>query len=153
MKIIFLDIDGVLCTRRSHLAYGKEGGIWHEWDPLACHAINRACQKGVQIVISSTWRKFTDDLMPQLIKHDLMKYLRQPNWHTPIGSSATSRGMEISLYLEEDSNQDIEDYLILDDDIDMLEHQMKKFVQCDGEDGMTSDNIKRLLNWSRALKS
>ena len=59
MKIIFLDIDGVLCTSRSHLAkHGK--GIMDEWDDVGALAIYRACKFGenVKIVVSSTWRKF-----------------------------------------------------------------------------------------------
>jgi hypothetical protein len=60
MKIIFLDIDGVLCTSRSHLSKHGRGGLMDAWDDVGALAIKRACEFGtnVKIVISSTWRKF-----------------------------------------------------------------------------------------------
>lgn len=160
MRILFLDIDGVLCTRRSHMAYGKEGGVWDDWDPLGCAVIRQACEKGVTIAISSTWRKsmHQKNLFGKLNKHDLYRFVfwaGTPSlWHTPITSG--KRGEEIQQWLDRAASQwhePIEDYRILDDDNDMLEHQIPKCIFTDAEDGMTSDNIKKLLNWSGAWKA
>lgn len=151
MRIIFLDIDGVLCTRRSHLAYGKEGGIWHEWDPLGCHVLHRACTYDAWIVVSSTWRKpmHQDDLFEMLKKHSLFGYVYFPDWSTPVLDGP--RGAEIAAWLAK--HPEVTDYRILDDDHDMLDSQTKKCIFTDPEDGMTSDNIKKLLNWAGALKA
>ena len=150
-KILFLDVDGVMCTRRSHLVYGKEGGIWHEWDPLACAAIYKACQHGVQIVVSSTWRKpmHQESLFEKLKEHNLFGYVLFPDWKTPIRDGI--RGLEVAEWLSKHS--EVESYRILDDDADFLDSQEKFLIRTDPEDGMTSENIKRLLNWAGALKA
>ena len=150
-KVLFLDIDGVLCTRRSHLTYGREGGIWHEWDDLACEAVRKACRNGVRIVISSTWRKECnrEDLFAQLTKHGLRDFLHE-DWMTPIGN--TIRGDEIALWLSR--HQEVDSYRILDDDVDFTPAQIDHhLIHTDAEDGMTAENIKRLLNWSQVLKA
>lgn len=56
MKIIFLDIDGVLCTNRSHAAYFHSTDPMRALDPVACRMIYRTCiDYGVKIVVSSSW--------------------------------------------------------------------------------------------------
>jgi FMN phosphatase YigB (HAD superfamily) len=151
-KILFLDIDGVLCTSRSHLAYGKEGGIWHEWDPLAANAIRRACQQGVGLVISSTWRFHEKDLWPQMDKHLLNEFVVRPDWRTKdMRCDGHQRGDEIAEWLSR--HPEVGDYRILDDDNDMLEDQLKKCIFTDALDGMTHENIKKLLNWAGALRA
>jgi hydroxymethylpyrimidine pyrophosphatase-like HAD family hydrolase len=152
MKVIFLDIDGVLCTRRSHLAYGKEGGIWHEWDPLAVEVIRKCCERGVKIVLSSTWRKPSnlEHFHEQYAKYGMNPaWLYQPDWKTPITTGR--RGEEIKQWLNR--HPEVTDYRIVDDDNDMLHEQHAKCIFTDAEDGMTSENIKKLLNWSGVLKA
>lgn len=162
MKIIFLDIDGVLCTRRSHLSYGKEGGIWHEWDPIACNAVRRSCLKGCRIVVSSTWRFHEEDLWPMMESHGLKEFVYFPDWKTPdmgrLMLDATwdskiskIRGNEIEDWLCR--HPEVSSYKILDDIPDFLEHQTKFHIHTDSEEGMDSDNIKKLLNWAGVLKS
>ena len=57
MNVIFLDIDGVICTLRSHLAFG-DGLLMDSWDITVCQMIARLCEKNdCKLVISSTWRK------------------------------------------------------------------------------------------------
>ncbi len=151
-KVIFLDIDGVLCTRRSHLAYGKEGGIWYEWDTLAVEVIRKMAKKGVIFVLSSTWRKppHVEDFWKQWTKYGLEEhYLWERDWMTPIGQGV--RGEEIKDWLNR--HPEVTDYKIVDDNNDMLEEQMSHCIFTDAEDGMTSDNIKKLLNWSGVWKA
>lgn len=156
-KVIMLDIDGVLATRRSHLAYGKEGSIWFEWDPLACAVLRRCCTgytdgyvAYVKIVVSSTWRKsmHEHDLRGKLNKYGLLEFLHE-DWRTKELNG--TRGGEIAEWLSR--HHEVTDYRIVDDDNDMLESQLPKCIFTDSEDGMTSDNIKKLLNWSGAWKA
>lgn len=153
MKILFLDIDGVLCTRRSHISYGKEGGLWSMWDPLACHAVKRSCINGVKIVISSTWRKPMHQrlLIKRLQEHGFLHSYLHQDWKTKCLKSG-HRGEEIEEWLDRHAGE-FESYVILDDDSDMLEHQMLRLIHTDMENGMDSNNIKRLLNWAGVLKS
>lgn len=150
-KILFLDVDGVICTRRSHLAFGKEGSGWFHWDPVGCAAIIKACAKGVRLVVSSTWRKdmHKDELDANFKTHGFLPEYLHPDWRTR--DLMRGRGADIDDWLAR--HPEIQNYKILDDDSDMLEHQLSHFIQTDGEEGMTSDNIKKLLNWSGALKS
>lgn len=154
-KVIFLDCDGVVCTRRSFLANDPEGTIWFSWDEVACAAIRRACEQGVKIVISSTWRKemHRDQLFQQLEKYGLKEYLHE-DWMTPITDtplSGVQRGLEIEQWLAD--HPETESYRILDDVPEFSKEQDRYFIHTDSEEGMSSDDIKRLLNWAKALKA
>lgn len=159
MKIIFLDIDGVLCTLRSHLTYGKEGGNRRDWDPLGCRAIARACsQTGVQIVISSSWRypRNAHELLLHLDFYGLSYYLYQPDWKTPDHGredkkAGIVRGEEVQEFLVK--HPEIKQYRILDDTDNFLPAQMPFLIQTEFDEGLSAMNIKKLLNWSGALKS
>ncbi len=152
MKVIFLDIDGVLCTLRSHLAYHGVGGCWWDWDPVGCEVIKRCCKAGVKLVISSTWRlncpspmDDSSDLGLLLGKHGLREFIYMPGWRTPTDWKA-KRGGEIQQWL--DAHPDVTDYRILDDDSDMLDSQMLNFIKTDGLDGIPSLKMIDLMYWS-----
>jgi hypothetical protein len=161
MKVLFLDIDGVLCTGRSHAVYGKEGGMWFEWDPLGCAAIQRACNKHVTIVVSSTWRheRHRADLLSQMEKHNLDRYMHQTDPYTPdmrcqrhpVHGGSMIRGDEINDWLAR--HPEVESYRILDDDADFHPDQEKRLIRTDPTDGMLFQNILDLLRWAGALKS
>ena len=154
-KVIFLDCDGVVCTRRSYLAYDvpKKGRMWNAWDEVACAAIRESCKKGIELVISSTWRlpMNEQELMQKLEQHGLIGFLRKPNWKTLdlAWDRDTIRGHEIARYLVD--NPDIQDYRILDDVKQFLDSQADHLIFTDVEEGMTGDNIRDLLRWSKVL--
>lgn len=155
-KVIFLDVDGVLCTARSHLALGYPRGdrIWNAWDELACACLREVCERGIQIVVSSTWRhpRHEPELMQKMTLHRLIGYLRQPNWKTPdFSDQEFIRGHEIAKYLTD--NPDIDDYKIVDDVPQFLDEQGKHFIHTDAEDGMTHENMQKLFRWVRILRS
>jgi len=61
MKIIFLDIDGVLNTnrhlRRQYREKGRGKVTAHDWCPIACRHVTLLCEQfDARIVVSSTWR-------------------------------------------------------------------------------------------------
>lgn len=151
-KVIFLDVDGVTCTARSHLALGYVKGdrIWKAWDDVACACIREVCKTGIQIVVSSTWRKpmHEADLKEKMAMHGLMPFVRMPDWKTPELNEGV-RGHEIAYYLTH--NPDIEDYRILDDNTDFLDSQSKHFIHTDPEEGMTYKNMRDLYRWARIL--
>ena len=60
---------------------------------------------------------------------------------TPCGSqNGVLRGNEIQDWI--DNNDNIESYVILDDDSDMLESQLFNFVQTDTYEGLTEREVK-----------
>ncbi len=155
MKILFLDIDGVLTSGRVHLAYRK-GGIWTDFDPIGVSALLKVCETGVKLVISSTWRKFPDHLWREMEKNDLKQYVYFPDWKTtdlgynPATGSDYQRGDEIKEYLGR--HPEIDSYRILDDNSDMDALPSKKLILTDGENGITTQNILKLYRWSGVMK-
>jgi hypothetical protein len=94
----------------------------------------------IQLVISSTWRGGKKDsvidpesrLYRELEKYDLIKKLHK-DWQT-IHLYDLSRGHEIQDWL--DRHPEVENYVILDDDGDMLDGQREHFVHTATWDGM-----------------
>jgi hypothetical protein len=176
-RIMFLDIDGVLCTMRSEFAFGDDKGLMMSWDITCCQMVRVLCEKfGFKIVISSTWRNqnTTEKLRSHLCIYGLISHLyngkgERKNWF--YGSKEKSfewrtkflkrteekenghnirRGKEIEEWLNR--HPFISDYVIIDDDRDMLEKQMSHFVHIeDGEEGFSSKNFSKICG--RYIKS
>lgn len=134
MKVIFLDIDGVLnVIPQGHDAFG---GIFHsDFVENLKHIIDETDAK---IVISSSWRH--SGLQKML---DMWEFRNLPGEVIGVtpdlyrrvdfeGERKMVRGDEIQAIL--DQYYQITNYVILDDDDDMLSGQMGNFVQ-------TSNNI------------
>jgi hypothetical protein len=151
MKVIFLDIDGVLNTEVFQRAYfgilkrlevsrpeaktlakaeiRDEFGI--TFDPMATDMLGWVIEStGARIVISSTWR------MSGLRTMQTMWEMRSlpgeviditPRLNTP-------RGEEIAEWLR--GNQ-VDSYVIIDDDSDMLPEQLENFVKTHPQYGIT----------------
>ena len=153
MKIIFLDIDGVLCTSRSHTALAKNfGGEMDEWDSVATEFLRKCCAApdGPRIVISSTWRKFcnnpydnSDILGVRLKQHGLTRFLHE-DWRT---KDFGLRGREIKEWLSR--HVEIDDYRVIDDDVwDMEGVDVKKIIQTDFDNGISAAQMIELRKWS-----
>ncbi len=140
MKLLFLDIDGVLNSVRSAVAYD---GYPHperedKFDDVAVKLIKQLCVKtNCFIILSSTWRIGIPNMILFGKKLDLPIIDR-----TPRKMSAT-RGEEIAMYLSE--AKDVEKYAIIDDDSDMLKEQIPFFVQTDNRNGISYENYLALL--------
>lgn len=141
MKIVFLDMDGVLCTHRACIAVGDRG-IFSYLDPIACLLLKRLLDKtGAKLVISSTWRNFhTLEGFQAILSAacpGLGTYIlyNEDMWRTD--DDGPRRGNEIARWLEK--RNDIEEYVILDDDSDM-EHLIGRLVKCPGHDGFSFQN-------------
>jgi hypothetical protein len=125
MKVIFLDIDGVLNVIPTE--WDDYGEIFHT--PLVNNLNHIIESTGAKLVISSSCRSsglvflrnmwLTRNLPGEI--YDI----------TPI-ISRVKRGYEIKKWLNQ--HPEVKNYVILDDDIDMLPEQKNNFVQ-------TSENI------------
>lgn len=141
MKILFLDIDGVLNSTRSCVGLGY---IPHDvkpkdlpyFDQVALGLVRNLCtETGAQIFLSSSWRILHD------VKH-LGVALDIPIIDkTPVLN--TIRGKEIAAWLSD--RNDVQRYAIVDDDSDMLPEQAPHFVQTNCEDGLLWGHYKRLM--------
>jgi hypothetical protein len=164
-KIIFLDIDGVLNNEVFVNSFWEilkqlkmkrpEAKELHQivmrddygnlFCPTACKMLKLLVERtGAKIVISSAWRKDGGLIEMQ----NMWKHRQLPGDVidiTPIRDNEP-RGEEIAEWL---SKNEHEEYVILDDDSDMLEEQKNNFVQQDSRYGLTfNDTIKaiRILN-------
>lgn len=141
-KILFLDIDGVLNSEVYYKSSFKSDNSSSRFDPKSVELIKKLVEEfSLQIVISSTWRYgATDRLMHELKNSKLIGYLYH-EWFTPVIHPA-HRGTEIKLWLE--LHPEVSDYIIIDDDENILEEQMKRFVKTDLHKGMTELHFNRV---------
>lgn len=136
IKILFLDIDGVICTSRAHQAYGS-GTIIQPWDPTCCQMIKRLCiANGYKIVCTSTWR-FDPKVLDYFKKYDLLDLLYE-SWRT--GGDRESRGEEIKDWMK---YFNVSEYVIIDDDKDMLPDQLEHLIKTTFDDGFSAENLRK----------
>lgn len=146
MKVIFLDIDGVLINHDSLQAGNTADGE-------CVNQLNRLTRDtGAVLVVSSTWRK--RGLLPLVRQLRLWGVEANVLGITPVLdvvrqsgiAVAAERGHEIQAYL--DAMPLIESFVILDDEDDMGELR-PYLVQTDFETGLTAvevEQAKRLLH-------
>lgn len=148
MKVIFLDIDGVLNNLEHCIKLDKLLGKEQYWalfravsqmpfDYQSCLLIKRLMKEtDAKVVLSSTWRANIKNI-------EIIEKFAQINIsdRTPILN--TIRGEEIKKYLLE--HPDITQYVIIDDDSDMLPEQTKYLCLTNGEIGFTEENYKKCM--------
>jgi hypothetical protein len=168
MKIIFLDIDGVLnhelfYKERFEKRY-EEGAIsypYSEIDPTCVENLNTLIEEtGAKVVISSTWRHSGLEYCKDVLEFHGFK-------GEIIGITPSSkccmckRGNEIHQWLNDNREligpyYQFNEYVILDDDSDMLYWQRNNFLLVDRFVGFTKGSAfqaKKILNGGRVLDS
>lgn len=143
-KILFLDIDGVLNSKIYYKYIYKPEEGHSRFDPYCVVLIKRLVEEFLlKIVITSTWRNgIAERLMNELEESKLIPYLHE-DWHTPI-LRPVNRGREIQLWLDE--HPEIIDYIIIDDNENLLEYQLNKFVKTDSYAGMAQMQYQQARN-------
>lgn len=135
MKILFLDIDGVLNSRET-LKCGTRSGSIMGIDPYMRILLDRIVQAtDAKVVISSSWRLVPKWL--QEIRDVGIEFISR----TPYLESK-KRGEEIQQWLDE--HPEVENYAILDDDSDMLPGQ--HFFKTSFEVGLTQEIADEVIN-------
>ena len=140
LRVLFLDIDGVLNSRRTCLALG---GIPHgltpadvaKLDPVALVLVRNLCRSaGLSVVVSSTWRILHHwDAIGRAL--DLPTMGATPR----LGGF---RGDEVQAWLEE--HPDVQDWAAVDDDSDFHPDQKDRLVKVNGSEGFIWANFERL---------
>lgn len=128
MRVLFLDIDGVLTTERSRTIKQRE-------------SLDASCLKrlrdliaatDVKVVITSTWRKWRTQANLQEYL-GILVYDVTPVFHTP--NHPRRRGQEIRAWL--DLHPDVDRYVILDDENGFTVDQIGRWVRTDDAEGLT----------------
>ena len=162
MRIIFLDIDGVIATPDTLIAYKK---IMWCIDPTKALMVKRLCEDtDAKLVISSSWKTLHTyhTFMDLMTAYGLDEYLfcdrteaasesdeewKQRLWKTPNGGKI--RGEEIDQWIEEFKSRgyELDEWIILDDDSDFTQDQLKKhLIQTDGDIGFNYKDFYRARN-------
>ena len=160
MKIIFLDIDGVL----NNDAHWKRI-IGKRYTQVSQTLLDKLLiilkETGTNLVISSSWRGFQlketiEDFETCKSKNELKQITKYIVGITP-HSNERHRGKEIKWFIENqddclyyklvDQKLDIDDYVIIDDDADMLDEQKPHFFQTKYWRGLTMWDVKKIINY------
>lgn len=135
MRVIFLDIDGVL-NRIGTLQENRTVGTWEGFigmEPDLVERFNKLVEEtGAEVVLSSTWRLHTDWRNTMIGNGLTCRFIDRTPRHT-----GYPRGREIHAWLK--NNRDVTQYAIIDDDNDMLALQKSHFFQTNYREGLTEE--------------
>jgi hypothetical protein len=147
MKVIFLDIDGVLASMdylkvTSFLKIPHPDEFGYGFDPRCVLNLEKIIlQTDAVIVISSYWKSMGINRLNYMWKvRNLPGKIIGITQEDPSGK----RGLEIEKWLNE--NKNINSYVILDDDHDMLSEQVNNFIKINAEFGISFKNTETAIN-------
>lgn len=167
MRVVFLDIDGVLNSVGSAVAFydrPKPNVGRRDEDrlsPVSIGLLQRACKvTGARVVVSSTWRlgrteQDFKDIFSRYGWNDF-PYVGQTDRDGP------NRGSEIQRWIDASATES-DKYVILDDDSDMLPSQYDRFIHVSSVNGfqlqhyckfvrafgMPDEGLERHVNFKR----
>lgn len=139
MIVLFLDVDGPIHNDGSYLKYGQMVNIG------AVKLLDRLIQENnIKVVFSSTWCLGVD-------KVEIGSYLALMGFSSGIlhedyktrDSVPEHRGELIAEWL--DRHDYVENYIIVDDDDDMLPSQKNNFIHVDDTEGFSVRDYYRAL--------
>lgn len=151
-NIVFLDLDGVVSVPASAYNLSRE----------KMELVKRLCDKtDAKIVITSSWRRRdvsqTIMYLTEIQKNEgkepflcpeLIVGITQHWFAFELGYDKdyfrAPRGYEIVRWLYE-NRVSVTNYVILDDDTDMLLEQASHFVQIDGDKGITEEDVEKAI--------
>ena len=137
MKVIFLDVDGVLNSKLDG------NSIKLRTDSYLRLLREIIMATGAQIVLSSSWRCGPVKAIKNL-KSRLAEYGLEIMDSTPVLSGSSCRGDEIRQWLD-NNGQSVGRFVILDDDDDMAEFIDTHLVQTDSEIGLQEGDALRCI--------
>jgi hypothetical protein len=149
MKVLFLDIDGVLNSERTRMALGGYPQDFapaelEKFDWVAVLLIKRLCREtGAVVVMSSAWRNLFE-LKDFKENFDLPVIDRTPYLGSDAYAAGVCRGDEIAAWLKD--HPEVTHYAIVDDYADMLEEQQEFFVLTTEQDGLRYNDYMMLRN-------
>ena len=145
MRVIFLDVDGVL-NHDSSMELTKD--YWTKPEPYLIQKLKKIVDKtDAKLVLSSDWRLDRDDEEEDFHYFTLVRMLYEYDmglWDFTPFLGNVSRGTEISEYLSEHEDE-IESFVILDDRCDM-EPVKDRLVRTDHSVGLTDEDVLEAIN-------
>jgi len=155
MRIIFLDIDGVLNSHEffERTQYNRSDFPYSDLNPISIKKLNEIIRRtDASVVVSSMWRfgRAADEL--QYILENKGFEGRIVSTTPERGCSSCLRGNEILNWIKENdhftnckSHREFRSYVILDDDSDMLYWQKDNFVKVNSSRGLSDDDVEKAV--------
>lgn len=158
MKIIFLDFDGVITTHSTKWNIGLE----------YVKRIKKICDEtGAKLVISSSWQRYgkkeesreervknwLDGILMKEYNGSIKKFFTEYTYDMSgrfYGEFGNVRGSDIKSWLTR--NPDVDRYVIIDDEADMLDEQIFNFVQTDMSFGIQDREVKLCIDILNGIK-
>lgn len=137
MKVLFLDVDGVLNSSDST---NFKNNLWPVNDHMCFMVGKIQLDTDCAIVVSSSWRHHPEGM--ELIRKKFDNVIDKTPTLGLVGYEDKPRGHEIQAWL--DSHPEVTKYAILDDDSDMLPEQLPSFFQTTFEHGLTENIAKQV---------
>lgn len=141
MKVLFLDIDGVVNCETTSQRHRGFIGI----DPYMAFLVGKIVMyTDCKVVLSSSWRCSEDgieEVKAQVCElFDTTPILGRPHG---AGMEYCERGREINVWLEE--HPEVTRYAILDDENDMLPEQQENFFKTSWSTGITEEIMNDVI--------
>jgi hypothetical protein len=173
MKIIFLDFDGVINSEKWMVSRRDKYTMddihnqypFYEIDPEAVSRLNKIIEAtGAKVVVSSTWRLGrTVEQLTEILKFQGFEgeIIGMTDHFGGAGKSGYTipRGCEIEHWLDQKGfkriswsidrlrkkieKSEVKNYIILDDDTDMLLSQKEHFVNTSWQSGITDEDVEK----------
>ena len=141
MKVLFLDIDGVV-NCESTFQMGARGGNPFPLDPEMAFRVGKiTLETGCSVVLSSSWRHHKDSRMA--VTERVVPFIGITPTSDLVNYEDKPRGHEIQAWLDE--HPEVEKYAILDDDSDMLDSQLDNFFQTSWKTGLTDEIMNKVI--------
>lgn len=142
MRVIFLDIDGVLNCRTTTQQFNGFLGM----DPYMILLFDRILQAtGCKVVLSSSWRNHPESVAEIKKRVCKLEGMTPRSWFIQSLARSTYRGEEIKRWLE--LHPAVTEYAIIDDNSDMLEEQMSHFFKTSWEHGLTEEIANKIIEY------
>ena len=166
MKLIFLDIDGVFNSdswykRREELGLNLEDRVQCDFDPNCVVRFNRIIeQTEAKVIVSSCWRngslQYLKDLFKEIgLNGEVIGETPRLSWECKYPGVTIPRGVEIKAVLNKMNypvfewstvTTEVENYVIIDDDSDMLLEQKDHFVQTSWKYGLVDEDVQKVIS-------
>ena len=135
MKVLFLDIDGVV-NKQENYDRSKNMGPY-PIDSYCAFLVGRIqLQTGCEVVLSSSWRIHPEGV--QNVSKRVVRLLDRTPYLPGI------RGDEVQAWL--DKYPEFDKYAILDDDMDFYVYQAPNFFKTTFQDGLTEEIAEAVIN-------
>jgi hypothetical protein len=138
MKVVFLDIDGVLNQCMSPGVFDKSST-----DPFCIAILNEALRRtGAKVVIISTWKdSFDINVVVNLL------YSREFLANSILGGTEKDIPKELGIKNFLENHSEVEKFVIIDDSLELQDDALKNFcVRTDSNEGISVDDMKKIVD-------